>query len=635
MFGFAQNISAQTSHSKTSSAKDPILEELLELDIEEISVSVASKREESISQAPGVITVITAEEIEKFGGNNLGDILSRLPNTFRITTPALRDNTTSIRGLQGSFDSRTLVLINGRPFRDGFSGGFNASFYRSMPLEIIERVEAVRGPSSVLYGTNALSGVINVITKNPKESHANELTGGYGSDDTVQGSGLAIHRSGDFNFIVSGRYLDSDGWSLVSNDPIGNTFADNFSEKNAGVIGIANYKNFTFTGFSGFRRDKTFSIVTLQPLAEQENLRRDFFDAEYDYTHSDSWKSKLNITYNGLDFTENSGIDSNFSDTLFEVSSGGEISQNINMVFGGIYQKLVGDLSDGRISYTNDRFNFYGQADYTPLDFLKLIAGFNVSKPEGIDFNVTPRFGAILHSHNKFGVKLLYGEAFRSPFAAEQATNDPFARGNPNLDPEESQTFNAQIFYNTPKIYSALTYYQSTVEKAIRLTPDIGFNTFRNRGESDFEGIEWEWKAYPLSGWLFTGSISYQTNEDQDRTQDTGLIPNFMAKTGLAYESTSGISFGIFNSYFGDAADLPAATQVNPTADSYNWLTLKSSLDLPKYFLRSDIPNAKLNLFVDNILDEDMHSPQAPTQRVNSFPARRGIGVFASATLRF
>jgi outer membrane receptor for ferrienterochelin and colicins len=230
---------------------------------------------------------------------------------------------------------------------------------------------------------------------------------------------------------------------------------------------------------------------------------------------------------------------------------------------------------------------------------------------------------------------LLYGEAFRSPFAGEQAVNRPTIRGNPNLKPEESKTFNAQLFYNASKVYTALSYYKSTIKEAIQLTPDTSFFTFKNRGEFDFEGIEWEWKTYPLAGWLFTGSISYQINEDQNGTQDVGFIPNFMAKTGLAYESTSGVSFGIFNSYFGDAAELPGTPKVNPSADSYNWVTLKSSLDLSKYFPRSNFPNVTLNLFVDNLLDVDTHFPEFVFQRINTFPARRGIGVYGGATVRF
>ncbi len=618
--------------AQPSGSPDPSIQEMLKLDIEELSVSVASKRKESISEAPGVITVITSEEIEKFGGNNLGDVLSRLPNTYRYASTILRDNSTAIRGQQINIsDNKSLILLNGRPMRDSFSGGHNMAFYRSIPLEIIERIEMVRGPGSVLYGTNALAGAINIITKNPEEFHANQISGGYGVDNTSQASGLVGKQIGDLKFLVSGKYLDSDGWNFLINDPNGNTITDDFSEKNYGVTGVAQYKNFSLTGFTGFKKDTTFSLNNFQPAGDREKLLRNFWDLQYEYSFESKLKAVANITYNGLNLTNNLGSDFDFNDLLYEVSIGGELFDRFNFISGFIYQRLDGTLQNGTISYTNDRFNYYTQADYQPWKFLKLIAGFNVSKPEGIDFNVTPRFGTIVQLNDQVGIKLLYGEAFRSPFSGEQSINRPFLQGNPNIQPEEIKTFNAQIFYNAPKVYTALTYYTSGLDGTI--LADSG--TFVNADMMEFDGVEWEWKVHPVPGWSLIGSLSYQTNEDQSGNQDIGFVPNGMAKAGLSYESPMGYSFGVFNSYFGDAAKITSAPTANPNADAYNWLTLKGELELAKFLPRAEIPNVALNLFVDNVLDEDVFFPDSFFRRVNTFPLRRGIGIFGGATIKF
>jgi len=633
ILGFCtEKVKAQSSVELEIDKNDPSIQEMLELDIEELSVSVASKRDESISEAPGIITVITAGEIEKFGGNNLGDILSRLPNTYRYATTLLRDNSTAIRGQQINVsDNKSLILLNGRPMRDSLTGGNNMAFYRAIPLEIIERIEMVRGPGSVLYGTNALAGAINVITKDPEEYHANQVSGGYGVDNTIQASGLLGEQIGDLKFLVSGKYLESDGWNFLINDPDGNTITDDFSEKNYGVTGVAQYKNFSLTGFTGFKRDTTFILNGFEPAGDKEKLLRNFWDLQYEYSFENELKATANITYNGFNFTNNLGSDFDFNDLLYEVSIGGELFDRFNFISGFIYQRLDGTLQNGTIPYTNDRFNFYTQGDYQPWQFLKLIAGFNVSKPESIDFNVTPRFGAIVKLSDQVGMKLLYGEAFRSPFSVEQSINRPSAKGNPNLQPEEAKTFNAQIFYNTPKAYTALTYYTSELEKAIL----AGSGTFSNSDQIDFEGLEWEWKVYPVPGWFLTGSLSYQTNEDQSGNQDVGLVPNGMAKAGLSYESPLGYSLGLFNSYFGDAARITSASNANPDADAYNWLTFKGELALAKFFPRVKIPNVALNLFVDNVLDEDVFFPESLRNRINTFPLRRGIGVYGGATVKF
>jgi outer membrane receptor for ferrienterochelin and colicins len=626
-FLFVQGVAAQSSGSP-----DPSIQEMLQLDIEELSVSVASKREESISEAPGIITVITAEEIKKFGGNNLGDILSRLPNTYRYSSTFLRENSTAIRGQQiTTVDNKSLILLNGRPMRDSFSGGHNMAFYRGIPLEIIERIEMVRGPGSVLYGTNALTGAINVITKRPEEYHANEVSAGYGVDNTSQASGLLGEQLGDLKFLVSGKYLESDGWNFLINDPNGNTITDDFSEKNYGVTAVAQYKGFSLTGFTGFKKDTTFNLNNFQPAGEKEKLLRNFWDFQYDYFFQDKWKATANITYNGFNFTDNVENDSDMNDLLYEVSLGGELISRFNFVSGFIYQRLNGTLTNGTIPYSNDRFNFYTQTDYQPWKFLKLIAGFNVSKPEDIDFNVTPRFGAIVELNDHIGLKLLYGEAFRSPFAAEQSLNRPFLKGNPNLQPEEVKTFNAQIFYNAPKIYSALTFYASELEGTIL----VDSQTFTNADMMEFEGLEWEWKVHPFPGWFFTGSLSYQTNNDQKGNQDIGLVPNGMAKAGLSYESPRGYSLGVFNSYFGDAANITSSPNGNPDADRYNWLTLKGELEILKLLPRAEMPNITLSLFVDNLLDEDVFFPDSVFRRIDTLPLRRGVGVYGGATVKF
>jgi outer membrane receptor for ferrienterochelin and colicins len=157
----------------TVSAKEKIdtdLEELLSYEIEDIAVWVASKRKEKLSQAPGIVSVITTKDIQSYGANNLQDLLSRLPNVYVWGSGLARDNVVSIRGqVQTHLDNHVLILLNGRPIRGGTSSGVQLDIYRNFPLESIERIEMVRGPGSVLYGTNAFSGVINIVSKDPQK----------------------------------------------------------------------------------------------------------------------------------------------------------------------------------------------------------------------------------------------------------------------------------------------------------------------------------------------------------------------------------------------------------------------------------------------------------------------------------
>lgn len=140
---------------------DMSLEDLLSVEI-----VTASKKAESLSDAPGVVTVITAGEIRAFGATNLMDALQRVPGLQPISSHLFVQNVASMRGdLMTHTDNHVLILLDGRPVREGLLGGTNSPVYTGFPIDMIERVEVIRGPGSVLYGTNAFTGVVNIITK--------------------------------------------------------------------------------------------------------------------------------------------------------------------------------------------------------------------------------------------------------------------------------------------------------------------------------------------------------------------------------------------------------------------------------------------------------------------------------------
>ena len=146
--------------------------DLLEMDIEElITISIASKREESIENAPGVISIITSDEIKLFGAQNLRDILNRQTNMLVVGSHLFPDNQVSLRAaLSAIEDNQVLYLLNGRPFTNTLGGGVHMDIYFNFPIDIIDQIEIIRGPGSVLYGTNAFTGIINIKTKQERKS---------------------------------------------------------------------------------------------------------------------------------------------------------------------------------------------------------------------------------------------------------------------------------------------------------------------------------------------------------------------------------------------------------------------------------------------------------------------------------
>ncbi len=624
----------------TNNEQDEELEDLLILDVEDLVVSVASRKEEKLNNAPGIITVITAQEIAAYGANDLQDLLLRLPNTQPWSSSVFRRNVSGIRGQTFTDnDTHTLILLNGRPVRQPFNG-LNNPVYAGIPLQAIKQIEIIRGPGSVLYGSNAFAGAINIVMKDPSEQNSNSVTTSYGSFDTFHASTLLSGQVGKLSVIYSGRFDDTDGWNYRASDFLGVTNEIDYGRNNHGNFLQAKYGPITFTGFTSYVKDIVSAKVLLPwPITFEINSRRDFVDFQIDLPVIQNWNIVFNTTYNGFS-TKAAGVDADAHSFLFEFAIKGHITKDIYLISGLLHQadftESIFTPTGNKLSFTDNRWSYYLQTDYQIFRFLKLIGGLQINKPRGIDADVSPRVGAILNLGKSWGVKVLYGEAFRSPTGAETNVNRPGLIGNRNINPEDIATFDAQLFYESPRFRAALTYYYSQINNIIRLT-GTGPLQFNNAGRVDSNGIEFEAKLWLTRAWTFIGSISYQDNEDNLGNSDVGLISNFMAKIGVSYTSTiHGWTLGVFNSYFGDAANTGGPI-FNPPAESYNWLTLQASINLKKLIKKPGIPDVTLSVYTENLLDEDVFFPPSVRTNplINTTPIRPGISAYVGATVKF
>ena len=188
-------------------------------DLLNVKVVVASKTEEKISEAPGVISVVTRDEMERFGARTLKDVLMRMPS-FALSAIYMTDRSSvAIRGDQLSpAANHSLLLINGRPVREAEEGGIKSEMYESFPVASIERIEVIRGPGSVLYGSNAFTGVINVITKKAAENKvAVSVDGGVPRE--IRAGGNAAYKLGkfglgDLGIVLGGQYKKAENWDV-------------------------------------------------------------------------------------------------------------------------------------------------------------------------------------------------------------------------------------------------------------------------------------------------------------------------------------------------------------------------------------------------------------------------------------
>lgn len=179
---------------------------------EEAQVVTASRIPQSVRQAPATVYVITGEDLATSGALTLWDALRAVPGVDVMTFRTFH-GTVSIRGLNKSINSRTLVLVDGR---SSMTVAVDYSFWENLPvlLEEIERIEVVEGPASALYGANAVNGVINIVTKKP-----GQLEGGWGS----YGAG---ERQDQTASLLYGRQRRRVGYKFGVGWHTGNSFED-------------------------------------------------------------------------------------------------------------------------------------------------------------------------------------------------------------------------------------------------------------------------------------------------------------------------------------------------------------------------------------------------------------------------
>ena len=164
---------------------DLSLEDLLKIDID--SVYGASKHEQKVTEAPASVTIITSEEIQKYGYRTLADILRNVRG-FYVTS----DRNYSFVGVRGfgrpgDYNSRILLLVDGHQLNENIYDAANLGAEFPIDVDLIDRVEVIRGPNSSLYLASAFLGVINIITKRGRDLRNVSASGELASFDTYKG----------------------------------------------------------------------------------------------------------------------------------------------------------------------------------------------------------------------------------------------------------------------------------------------------------------------------------------------------------------------------------------------------------------------------------------------------------------
>jgi outer membrane receptor for ferrienterochelin and colicin len=588
VFGLPADSGKTTTATKDISSMD--LEALLN-----VKVTTASKFSEDISDAPGVMHVITRDELLRFHALTLAEILNHVPG-LALTTASFTDRSmVASRGDQTAINSgHILYLINGRPTREVMEGGIASDLLESFPVGILDHVEIILGPGSVLYGSNAYAAVVNLITR---KADGNKITldtqGGPGN--AFQATGEASFQRGAFSLVAAERSHQNPDWNTPVNTLLGIQNAT-IPDRGKGAYLEADYKGLSL--ISSYTDWKT----AYDEVAVGQGLwRRGFGDLGYRANPTKNWTTNLNLTFtrttlDARDYIPNISRDS--YDVVFEWANHMKLGERDELTFGALYDFIRGAenlylngttsvISNGSRSGTV----FYGQVDHKLLNNLKVIGGIQGNKIGNLSFNVVPRAGVIWKPAPHYTVKALYSEAFRAPSINENHMNyapygpgGPGLFGDPNLKPEHVATSDFDLLYGSNRVEAEINYFYSrqTNDIVLKLINSTGGELYSNLGKATFQGGELEVKYYLHRDIFLDGAGSYQGNHDGSGNQNITPVPNLAAKAGVSYQSkVNGITASFFDVHQGPFSGYSQATNPKPTA--YDLLNAHFGYDLSKY----------------------------------------------------
>ncbi|MDD5579471.1 MAG: TonB-dependent receptor [Methylobacter sp.] len=550
------------------SAPIPSLEEENLLFQEIPSVYSASKYEQKVTKAPASISIVTADEIKKWGYRTFGDILSSLKGFYNTNDRNYGFAGARGFGLPADFNSRLLLLIDGHRFNDNIYDSWDTSEGFPVDVDMIERVEVVRGPSSSLYGTSAFFGVINVITKRGRDQEGANIKASYGTNNTYKTSLSYGNRfNNGLEAFVTGTFYDSQGYNRryykEFDTPATNNGVSvhNDGEQARKLMTTLSFQDFTLQGLY-VRRNKdvptaSFSTVFNSP-AENTVDESTFLELKYNHTFTNQLNISSRISYNNYRNTGDFPLNNpgNPSDIIInkdlvrgqwlysELEATKVLWNDHRLTAGGVYQNNFDqfltnyDVATHIDSNENTyQWALFIQDEYSITSTLTLNAGVRVDYFSTFGTTANPRFALIYNPWEKTTVKLLYGTAFRAPNQYELNYNDGGISIIPsvNLKPEKLQTEELILeHYFNEHLRGEFNLFHTDITDIISLiTSTFGLLQNQNGSEVESKGVEVQLEDNWANGFQARISYSWQDTENTATHERLPNSPEHMVKLNL------------------------------------------------------------------------------------------------------
>ncbi|MDD3788173.1 MAG: TonB-dependent receptor [Petrimonas sp.] len=626
------------------------------VDLGDVSVT-ATRTERKNIDVPASVEVITQKDIQNSVATSADELLKEVSGLdLKHSIGILSSSTTNkvvMRGFGGTTEGRVLLLIDGVPMNDLYGGDLE---WNKIPVSNIQRIEIVKGATSALYGSGAMGGVINIITKNPTKEAKTDIALSYGSMNTQIASVSTMGQVESVGYLISGERATSDGYNPetpantkpytrdkgVERDNLNAKLTYDIDETSSAFVSASYYDNETTGALAidnyvpHYQEHKTYTAGYKKIFGEgNELLLKAFIKDEYsDYDSVNSAKTAVQYESSSTNDDRGGTIQVTLpytEDPLFGTSTlvaGADLRQgNIDRFNDYIdgsdkeikiqgSQKYIGlFLQDEIFIGQNWIINIGGRYDswknYDGHGYDSSLATTDTYYSATTTNGFSPKIGIVNHLTEATSFRASAGSAYRAPTLSDLYNTYVYGSriwyGNPDLKPEKVTSYEVgfdQTVFDEGKL--SVTAYQNDAKDFfyyVTAVPPEGYTaaqTKTNVGKVKIQGIEVD-VSYPLTSQLQVfANYTYNKSKIEEFRENTALegkylieVPKHKGSISLVYADPALVDAKISARYVGDRYSNDTNTA---EYESYTVFDLKLSRKLAENF--------EAGVAVDDLFDE-------------------------------
>ena len=503
-----------------------------------ITITTANRREELLRTVAEPTTLIDEASLEDTGGRSAKEVLIEQAGSGVVVSPMGGTNSVSINGLGGG---AVLILIDGRRYLGRNSTG--ELNLEDLDLSNIERIEIVKGAGSAMYGSDAMAGVINFITKKPSTfGMANSIDVSYGSYNDTRFSDTLTFRNEKFSGAFSAGYRGYDGYDLDEETLMTEGEPESKRYNVSGNMEYALHEKVRTKVYADYSyRDVTKyylgGATMMSPVYNSlRELTRYSFSPEVDFNLTDSTSVNAVFNYGKYERLETYDYGTSFSvqdpwvETNNEIKLTGrqiwgiaDMDQFLQFGYEFRNQKLERgslDIPDSDSNEADRDINvLWAQNEFNLIENFKITAGFRYDDYSDFGSEWSPKITAMYAVNDKNRVRFSYGHGFRAPRFGELYIDlGYYFKGNPDLLPETSNNMTIGYAHTGALAQGSFDFFYNKIENGIAFDLSVFPYTYNNLDAYTASGINSSLALNLPHG--FTPEVSYTFTKREDEDGD-------------------------------------------------------------------------------------------------------------------